>query len=216
MTLHACQSVPGTSERALAQGLQVAEAALAAGRADLARQLYQSLVKRYPEAPVPRLRLARIAFEQGDFRLARRQFVKAAELELPDYGRAEAWFGAGRAALASDEPAEAGPYFLRARALVTDPKEAAWIANGLGVAAAIDDDLEGAGARYREAIELDPSNPRILANYVRLLTEAGRASDAARVFTAQPSSFWSDDDERRLRILLQTPPPRPRVAGDGP
>lgn len=204
IALHGCQSVSGGADGALAQGLQVAEAAVAADHPDLARQLYQSLLERYPNAPAPRLRLARIAFEQGDFRFAHTHFVDAARLPLPPRGRAEAWFGAGRAALALEDTAAAVAHFHRARALTDDPSAAAWIANGLAVAATVGGDLTGADIHYREAIALQPSNSRILANYVQMLTEAGQVDEAARIYTRQPSSFWSEDDERRLRILLQS------------
>ena len=177
---------------------------MAADRPDLARQLYQSLLERYPDAPVPRLRLARIAFEQGDFRFARRQFAAAAALPLPERSRAEAWFGAGRAALSLKEGADAISHFRRARAVIDDSTGAAWVVNGLAVAATLEADHEGADAYYREALELDPSNPRILANYVQMLIEAGRVGEAARIYTGQARSFWSGGDEQRLRVLLQT------------
>lgn len=204
LALHGCQSVPGTVDGALAQGLQVAEAAVAADRPDLARQLYQSLLERYPDAPAPRLRLARIAFAQGDFRLAQAQFVDAARLPLPQRGQAEAWFGAGRAALALEDTASATVHFQRARVLIDAPVEAAWIANGLAVAATIAADRRAADIHYREAIALDPSNSRILANYVQMLAEAGQVNEAVQIYTRQPSSFWSEGDERRLRLLLQS------------
>ena len=204
MALHACQSVPGATEQPLTQGLQIAEAAVAADRPDMARQVYQSLVERYPDAPVPRLRLARIAFEQGDFRFAHGQFVAAAGMRLPERSRAEAWFGAGRAALALEAVTDAASHFRRARALVEESAGTAWIVNGLAVAATVEADLESAAAYYEEAMALDPSNARIAANYVRMLIEAGRVAEAARIYTAQPPSFWSGNDERRLRILLQT------------
>lgn len=204
IVLHGCQSVSGAADGALAQGLQVAEAAVAADRPDLARQLYQSLLERYPDAPAPRLRLARIAFEQGDFRLARAHFVDLARLSLPPRGRAEAWFGAGRAALALEDTADAIVHFQRALALIEDPVEAAWVANGLAVAATVESDLGAADIHYREAIALDPSNSRILANYVRMLTEAGQVNEAALIYTRQPSTFWSGDDEQRLRLLLRS------------
>ena len=204
IALHACQSVPGATDQALTQGLQVAEAAVAADRPDLARQLYQSLVERYPDAPAPRLRLARIAFELGDFPFAHRQFVAAAGMRLPERSRAEAWFSAGRAALSLEAVADATSHFRRARALVEDSVGAAWIVNGLAVAATIEADLESAAAYYREAMTLDPSNARIVANYVQMLIEAGQVAEAARIYTGRASSFWSGNDERRLRILLQT------------
>ncbi len=204
VTLHGCQSAPGTVDRALAQGLQVAEAAVAVDQLELAGQLYQSLVERYPDAPAPRLRLARIAFEQGDFRLAYEQFVHAAGLPLPERGQAEAWFGAGRSALALEEAGSAADHFQQARALIDTAGAKAWVANGLAVAATLDADLQRADSYYREAIELDPSNSRILANYVQMLTTAGQVDEAARIYISQPPSFWSNDDERRLRDLLQT------------
>ena len=201
--LHACQTVPGGTDQALTQGLQVAEAALAAERPDLASQLYRSLVERYPEAPAPRLRLARIAFELGDFRTARAEFVRAAGMKLPERSQAEAWYGAGRAALALEDGDDATDHFERARALVQDPADAAWITNGLAVAATMKADLEGAQTHYREAMALDPGNPRIMANYVRLQIELGRVEEAARLYTGKDRSFWSDHDEQRLRHLLR-------------
>lgn len=203
IALHACQTVPSGTDQALTQGLQVAEAALAAERPDLASQLYQSLVERYPEAPAPRLRLARIALEQGDFRLARAQFVSAAGMKLPERSLAEAWFGAGRAALSLEDGDSAADHFERARALIHDPVDAAWITNGLAVAATVTGNFADAEARFREAIALDPGNARIMANYVRLLIQLGQVDEAARLYTGRDRSFWSEDDEQRLRHLLQ-------------
>ena len=202
--LHGCQSASGAGDRALAQGLQVAEAAVAAGLPELAGQLYQSLVERYPDAPGPRLRLAHIAFERGDFRLAHEQFVQAAGLQLPARERAEAWFSAGRSALALGEAGTASGHFQRARGLIDNPVAEAWIANGLAVAATIEADLQRAGDYYREAIALDSANARILANYVQMLTESGGIDEAVRIYISHPPSFWPDGDERRLRALLQT------------
>lgn len=187
----------------MAHGLQVAEAALAANRPDVARRLYRSLTERYPDAAAPRLRLAHIAFEQGDFRTARRHFVTAGQMPLDPAVHAEVWFAAGRAALALEDVPGAVAHFRRARAQAGGDAVAAWIANGLAVAATMQGDLTAAGAHYRDALAQDPENPRIAANYIRMLIEAGQIQQAADTYLERPASFWLDDDERALRLLLQ-------------
>ena len=203
LALQACQSAPGASDRVVSQGLQVADAALAVDQPAVARELYQSLVERYPDLPAPRLRLARVMFAQGDFQAARAHFLAIAELPLADPARAEALYGAGRAALALENAAAATTHFERARALVGASTEAAWIANGLAVAAALEADLARAEAHYAEAIALDPENPRIAANYVRLLIASGQVERAAQLYAARPRAFWSDDDARTLERMMR-------------
>ena len=203
IALHACQTASDANDAALVQGLQLAEVALAAEQTDVARRLYQSLAKRYPDAAAPRLRLARIAFEQGDFRTAREHFLMAAEMPLAERTRAEAWYGAGRAALAQENAPDAYAHFQRARALAVDSVASAWIANGLAVAAIMEANPRDADAHYTEALALDPDNPRIMANYVRMLAESGQVEKADQLFAGRAPEFWSDDDEQRLRLLIR-------------
>ena len=203
IALHACQFDRGAPEQTLVQELHVAEVTLAAGQPGVARKLYQSLAERYPDDPAPRLRLAQIAFEQGDFRAARARFIEVAGIPVAERIHGEAWYGAGRAALALEDPGDAAAHFRRAHALVSEPAAAAWIVNGMAVAATIAGDLAGAEARYGEALALDPENARIVANYVRLLIEAGQVIKAAQVYTTHNPSFWSGDDEQRLRRLIR-------------
>ena len=203
LALSACQSDPVVADRTLAQGLQVAEVALAAGQPDVARKLYQSLAKRHPGVPAPLIRLAQIAFEQSDFGTAREYFREAAGMPATERARAQAWYGAGRAALALEDGQDAKAHFLRARAHVTAPEATAWIVNGMAVAATLEADLEGAVAHYEEALALDPDNARIVANYVRVLVESGQVEKAATAYAAREPSFWPDDDEQRLRVLIR-------------
>ena len=203
LSLPACQSDSVVADQTLAQGLQVAEVALAAGQPDVARKLYQSLAERHPGVPAPLIRLAQIAFEQGDFPAARENFRAAAEMPAPAHVQAQASYGAGRAALALEDGQDAAAHFQRARSLVADPEAAAWIVNGMAVAATLDADLESAEAYYEEALTLDPENARIVANYVRVLIESGQVEKAATAYTAREPSFWADDDEQRLRVLIR-------------
>lgn len=201
--LYACQSVTTAADQALGQGLQVAEVALAAQQPDVARKLYQSLAERYPDAPAPRLNLAHIAFGSGDFVAAREHFLAVAEMPAAAAIRGEAWFGAGRAALSLKDAKDAKAHFLSAREIADSTADAAWIANGLAIAATLEGDLASANAHYADALALAPQNPRIMANYVRMLTESGQVEQAAQIYTEQAPSFWSDDDERTLRLLIR-------------
>ena len=203
LALPACQSDPVVADRTLAQGLQVAEVALAAGQPDVARKLYQSLAERHPGVPAPRIRLARIAFEQSDFQTARENFREAAGMPATERMQAEAWYGAGRAALALEDGQDAKAHFLRARALIADPGAVAWIVNGMAIAATLEADLEGAEAHYEEALALAPENARIVANYVRVLIESGQVEKAATAYATREPSFWWGDDEQRLRVLIR-------------
>ena len=74
--------------------------------------------------------------------------------------------------------------------------------NGLAVAATIEADHARAEAHYTEAIELDPENPRIVANYVRLLIESGQVKKALQIYSSREASFWPDNDERELERLI--------------
>ena len=87
--------------------------------------------------------------------------------------------------------------------LVHDPARAAWIVNGLAVAATIEADHASAETHYVEALGLDPENPRIMSNYVRLLIESGQIEKAAQMYAGRTASFWPDDDERELKRLIR-------------
>ena len=200
----ACQSVPAAPDRVLTQSLQVADAALAADQMAVARRLYQSLADRFPDDPAPRLRLAYVAFELGDFPVARAEFLEVASRSAEERMQAEAWYGAGRAALALEDAGGAAEHFRRARALITDAAAAAWVANGLALAAMIEKDWSSAEARYEEALALAPESPQIAANFVRLLLASGQADRAAEFFAGRGTRFWSPDDKQALQRLFRT------------
>ena len=207
--LAACAGAPSKDNSAsvgnlLRDSLPVAAAALAAGQLDAARRLYTSLADRFPEAPEPALGLGYIALYDGNFESAQKNFLEAAALaEENQELRAEALLGAGRAALARGLALDAQGIFEDALAAARDTRSAPWIRNGLAVAAALDGDYAAAESHFAEALRLSPSNPRITANYVRTLLGAGRIDDAARVFAAQPTSFWRDEDGPTLARLVE-------------
>ena len=122
--------------------LSVAAAALAAGQPEVARKQYQALAERFDRSPEPLLGLGYVAFGSREYLRAVRHFVKAAALarNAPAL-RAEALFGAGRAALALGRVGAARRYLAAAQQRGGDLPLAPWIANAVAVAAALDGDI---------------------------------------------------------------------------
>ena len=187
----------------LQNSLPIAAAALSAGQVDVAQRLYVSLSEHYDDAPEPLLGLGYIAFRNQDFIAAEKHFLQAAERapETPVI-LAEALMGAGRAALVQGRSRAARRHFRRALEPGTDTPFAAWIANGLAVAAALDADYDAAGEHYATALRLSSGHPRIAANFVRLLVAAGRIDEAARTYAEHPPTYWTDDDGPELSRLV--------------
>lgn len=188
----------------LQQSLPVAAAALAAGQLDAARRLYLSLAERFPDAPEAALGLGYIAFYDDDLPSARRYFAQAADLasDRPAM-ESEALLGGGRAALAQGMPSEARRIFGSAGDLGEEVPSAPWIANGLAVAATLDADYGTAEAHYVEALRLSSGDPRITANFVRMLVAAGRIGAASRRYADHAPSYWVDGDGRILSRLIE-------------
>ena len=216
LSLVACSSfsehsdTPGFGET-LQGNLKVASAALAAGQPDVAQRLYGSLTELYDDAPEPLLGLGYIALQANDLDAAIDHFVRAAELakDAPA-AKAEALVGAGRAELAKGRTREARNYLHRARKIATDPSSAAWIENGLAVAAVLDGDYGTAETHYAAALRHSSAHPRITANYMRMLIASGRIDEAVRVYGEFDSSYWMDGDERALQRLID------EARGQGP
>ena len=195
---------PPGREELLRNSLPVASAALGAGQAEVARRIYLSLAERFEDAPEPVLGLGYVAFRKGDFPAAERRFLDAAERAAEKPATlAEALLGAGRAALAQSRTPAARVHFERAREFGQGTGTAAWIENGLAVAAALDADHEAAEAHHLEALRLSSGHPRILANYVRTLIAAGRIDDAARIYAGRSPSWWEGEDGRTLSRLIE-------------
>ena len=188
----------------LESSLPVAAAALAAGQPDVARRLYLSLAERFEDAPEPHLGLGYIAFHSGDLAAAESRFLEAAaRAGKKPAMRAEALLGAGRAALAQDRTDAAREHFRQGRESGPDNPSAPWLANGLAVAAAIENDYTTAETHYSEALRLSSGDPRVRANLVRTLVAAGRIEAAARAHGGRAASYWMDGDDRALRQLIR-------------
>ena len=214
---------PADTGELLSNSLPVAAAALAAGQFGVARRLYLSLSERFDDAPEPYLGLGYIALQSGDSAAAENYFLRAAERAADKPAlRAEALLGAGRTALFQGNPGTAGRHFRDAQAPAQDTPAAAWIANGLAVASALEADYARAETHYVEALRLSSDNPRITANYIRMLVAAERIDDAARTYARHPPTYWPDDDDlalsrlveeaRRQRRIQALADPRPAVA----
>ena len=187
----------------LQNSLPVAAAALSAGQIDVAQRLYVSLSEHYDDAPEPLLGLGYIAFRNQDFIAAEKHFLQAAKRadEAPAV-LAEALMGAGRTALVQGRSQAATRHFRRALEPGKDTPFAAWIANGLAVAAALDADYDAAEAHYATALRLSSGHSRIAANFVRMLVAAGRIDDAARAYAEHPPTYWADEDGPELSRLV--------------
>ena len=214
----------------LQNSLPVAAAALSAGQVDVAQRLYTSLADQFDDAPEPLLGLGYIAFRNQDFVAAEKHFLGAAKrAEKAPEVLAEALMGAGRAALVQGRSRAATKHFRRALEPGKDTPFAAWIANGLAVAAALDADYDTAEAHYATALTLSSGHPRIAANHVRMLVAAGRIDAAARAFARHPPTYWAQEDgpelsrivdeaqrEQRLQALARpAPEPSPPAATGG-
>ncbi|MCY4468491.1 MAG: pilus assembly protein N-terminal domain-containing protein [Thiotrichales bacterium] len=195
---------PADTGELLRNSLPVAAAALAAGQLNVARRLYLSLSERFDDAPEPFLGLGYIALQSGDAAAAEGYFLKAAERAADKPAlRAEALLGAGRTALVQGNAETAGRHFRDARAPAQDTPSAPWIANGLAVTAALEADYAAAEIHYVEALRLSSDNPRIAANFIRMLVAAGRIDDAARTYARHPPTHWPDDDGLALSRLIE-------------
>ena len=84
-----------------------------------------------------------------------------------------------------------------------DTPSAAWIANGLAVTSALEGEYEAADAHYGDALRLSSRNPRIAANFIRMLVAAGRIDDAAHAYEQYTPSHWPDDDGAALSRLIE-------------
>ena len=208
LSLAACsgyseQRTGSGGQESLQGNLSIASAALAAGQPNVARRLYQSLAERYEDAPDPVLGLGYIALQTNDHDTAHDHFVRAAKLAEDDPARkAEALLGAGRTALAKGKTQTARKYLSAARKLVKDPSTAAWIENGLAVAAVLDGDFGTAEAHYTAALRHSSAHPRTTANYLRMLIASGRVEEARRIYGEYDPSFWPDGDGRALQRLI--------------
>ena len=190
-------------QQQLNSGLKVASASADAGQLVAAKRLYTQLSRHFPSAPKPRLGLAYLALEAGDFTLAGKLFAEAVERSATPAAKADALLGAGRASLGKGDTAGAKAHFLAASKLAKDVPAEAWVVNGLGVVATIEGDHAGARTRYEEALKLSPSHPMITANLVRALAQSGAGDEARRLYADYPASYWLDRDGAELSGLLK-------------
>ena len=209
-SLAACANWPANNDtpadtgELLRNSLPVAAAALAAGQLNVARRLYLSLSERFDDAPEPLLGLGYIALQSGDSAAAENYFLQAAERAADKPAlRAEALLSAGRTALLQGNAGTARRHFSDAQTPAQDTPSAAWIANGLAVTSALEADYAAAEAHYVEALRLSSDNPRIAANFIRMLVAAGRIDDAARTHARHPPTYWPDDDGLALSRLIE-------------
>ena len=190
-------------QQQLNSSLKVASASADAGQLEAAKRLYTQLSRHFPSAPEPKLGLAYMALEAGDFTLAGRLFAEAVERSATPAAKADALLGAGRASLGKGDTAGAKAHFLAASKLAKDMPAEAWVTNGLGVVATIEGDHAGARKRYEEALKLSPSHPMITSNLVRALAQSGAEDEARRLYAEYPASHWLDGDGAALSSLLE-------------
>ena len=190
-------------QQQLNSSLKLASASADAGQLEAAKRLYTQLSRHFPSAPEPRLGLAYLALEAGDFTLAGKLFAEADERSATAAAKAEALLGAGRASLAKDDSAGAKTHFIAASELAKGTPAEAWVANGLGVVATLEGDHARARTRYEEALKLSPSHPMMTANLVRALARSGAGDEARRLYGEYPASYWLDGDGAELSRLLK-------------
>ncbi len=202
-------------QQQLNSSLNVASASADVGQIEAAKRLYTQLSRHFPSVPEPRLALAYLALEAGDFTLAGKLFAEADERSATPAAKTDALLGAGRASLGKGDTAGAKAHFLAASKLARDVPAEAWAVNGLGVVATIEGDHAAARTRYEEALKLSPSHPMITANLVRALAQSGAGDEAGRLYAEYPASRWLDGDGAELSRLLKDTNTKGAVAASG-
>ena len=192
-----------TEQQQLNSSLSVASASAEAGQTGAAERLYTELSLHYPSAPEPRLGLAYLALQAGDFTRAGKHFAEADERSTGPAAKAEALLGAGRASLGEGDIAGAEARFLAASELAKGTPSEAWVANGLGVVATLEGDHERARKHFDEAVKLSSSHPVITANLVRALAQSGEADKARQLYAKYAASHWLESDAADLSHLLK-------------
>ena len=186
----------------LDESLPVAAAALASGQIDAADRLYTALSEHAPDAPAPWMGRGYVALAFGDPDQAHELFVRAAH-RAHGAVRAEAWVGAGRAALMLGRWSAARSAFHAAASAVEAGSWAADAANGLGLLEARAGHWSGALKAFERAEVLRPDRARFRANRVRALLALGRYADAEAAFLDPTVPYdWSDATRRALRAAL--------------
>jgi len=198
---HAGRLGPAEQQQ-LDSSLSVASASAEAGQTVPAERLYTELSRHYPSAPEPRLGLAYLALQAGDFTGAGKHFDEADERSTGPAAKAEALLGAGRASLGEGDVPGAGAHFLAAAGLAKGTPSEAWVANGLGVVATLEGDHERARKHFDEAVKLSSSHPMITANLVRALAQSGEADEARQLYARYAASHWLESDAADLSHLL--------------
>ena len=199
---HAGKLGPAEQQQ-LDSSLNVASASADAGQTAAAERLYAELSRHYPSAPEPRLGLAYLALQAGDFALAGKHFAEADERSTGPAAKAEALLGAGRANLGEGDVAAAKARFLAASGLAGGTPSEAWVANGRGVVATLEGDHERAREHFDEAVKLSSSHPMITANLVRALAQSGEADEARQLYAKYAASHWLESDAADLSHLLK-------------
>ena len=205
-----------TEQQQLNSSLSVASASAEAGQTGAAERLYTELSRHYPSAPEPRLGLAYLALEAGDFTRAGRHFAEADERSTGPAAKAEALLGAGRASLGEGDVAGAKARFLAASGLAKGTPSEAWVANGIGVVATLEGDHERARKHFDEAVKLSSSHPIITANLVRALAQSGETDEARQLYAKYAASHWLGSDAADLSHLLEKAVPKSGAAAASP
>lgn len=205
--LNACTAGPQRTtlgpaqQQVLDNSLNVSAAALETGQPVAAERLYAQLSDTFPSAPEPKLGLAYMALQTGDFARADALFLEASTLTTQPALKAEALLGAGRARLSREDLAGATTHFLAAADVAEGTQVQPWVLNGLAVVATLEGDYPLAEQRYHDALAL-AAHPRIRANLTRMLVDAGRLDDARQVFASHDAASWTERDRAELSHLL--------------
>ena len=189
-------------QQMLDNSLKVSAAAIETGQPVAAGRLYERLSTTFPSAPEPKLGLAYMALDAGDFAAADALFTEASALATLPALKAEARLGAGRASLGREDLAGAKTHFLAAAELAEGTPVESWVLNGLAVVATLEGDYPLAEKQYTEALAL-VSHPRINANLMRMLVESGRIDEARQLHSRYSASYWVESDRAELSQLLK-------------
>lgn len=208
-------SLGPAQQQVLNSSLKVSAAAIETGQPVAAGRLYENLSRAFPNAPEPKLGLAYMALDAGDFAAADALFAEAGRVATLPALKAEALLGAGRASLGQEDLATAKTHLLAAAELAAGTPVASWVANGLAVVASLEGDYSRAKERYDEALTLT-SHPMISANLVRMLVEAGRIDEARQLHSSHSASYWLEGDRAELSQLIENSAKGNDAAGETP
>lgn len=183
--------------------LQVAQTSASAGELQVAQRIYHTAVQEFPDAFAPKIGLARLSMQQGDYLSAEQFFQEASELEnLSHDEQAEAWLGLGRTNLNQGDQMLAQEYFLKAKEHARG-MTLAYSLNGLAFVQKEQGNILLAQENFEKAVEVSNRYPIFVMNLIRALAEWDKKDEAGVVYRQYPAAYWPEAEQKALADLLR-------------